>query len=233
MATAAPIHGKVGAFYAATGVIRAKTLSFAISPSRILDSASGFVNAGFVQGQKIEVSGSASNNTAGSPLTIATGGVAAGTITLTSAPTPESAGPEILIYQAAPGGAPYGFTNWSFDRTMGAEKATNFQSAGWDEFVGGIGAWKGSAERNFSIADDTWPQTNNPWAGGVVATWQWVRFFVKYVAIPSAPSPAIFYEGLAFVTASTIDWPSDGIVTQKYDIQGVGALTPVSKTSAW
>lgn len=232
---AAPKHGKVGAFYAATGIIRARTLAFAISPSRITDSGSGFVTAGFVQGQKIEVVGSASNDTSGTPRTIATGGVAAGSLTLTSAPAPEDAGPTVLVYQAAPGGAPYGFTNWAFDYINDVKQTTNFQDAnsGWHAFLGGISGWTGTAERNFSITDDTWPQTNNPWVGGVVSTWQWVRFFVQYAAIPTAPIPAIFYEGLALVTASNITYPHDDIVTQKYDIQGVGALTPVTKTSAW
>lgn len=230
---ATPIHGKTGAFYAATGIIRAKTISFAISPSRIADSASGFVAAGFVQGQKIEIVGSAANSTVGTPLTIATGGVSAGTLTLTSAPTPEAAGPEILIYQAAPGGAPFGFTSWSLDDSADVKECTTFQSNGWREFLEGIKTWKGSAERIFSLADNTWPQATNPWAGGVVSTWQWVRFFVEYAASPSAPTPAIFYEGLALVTASKVTHPHDDITKQTYEIQGVGALTPVIKTTSW
>lgn len=226
---AIPKHGKTGAFYASIGILRANTISFAISPSRILDSGNGFVTGRFAAGMKVTVLGSASNDTT---YTIDTGGVAAGALTLTGAPTPEAAGPMVTVYQAGPGGAPYGFTNWTLDWTADAPDVTNFQSSGAREFINGIYQWKGTGERNFSLEDAAW--TTNIWVGGVVNTWQWVRFFVQYAAIPTTtPGQAIYYEGLALVTATNVTWPHDGIVTQKYDIQGAGALTPVIKTTAW
>lgn len=227
---AIPKHGKTGAFYASVGFVRKNTISFAISPSRILDSGNGFVTGQFAAGMKVKVLGSVSNDA--TTFTIDTGGVAAGVLTLTGAPTPESAGPMVTVYQAGPGGAPYGFTNWTLDWTADTGETTNFQSGGAREFVAGIYQWKGTGERNFSVGDDTW--TTNIWMGGVVNSYQWVRFFVQYAASPAAsPNQAIYYEGLALVTATNVTWPHDGIVTQKYDIQGVGALTPVIKTTSW
>jgi len=228
---AAPIHGKVGAFYAALGIIRANTISFSATAS-ILDSASGFSVARFVEAQKITIVGSVANDA--STHVITGGGVSAGTITTTGTPAIVGgvAGPMILMYQNAPGGAPYGFKNWSIDWNAPTADVTNFQSAGFREFTNGIYDWKGTGERNFSLTDDTW--TTNIWMGGVVNSYQWVRFFVQYKASPAAaPNQAIYYEGLALVTSSNVTWPHDDVVTQKYDIQGVGALTPVIKTDAW
>ena len=226
---AIPKHGKVGAFYAARGIIRANTIAFAISPSRITDSANGLVTARFLENMKVTVAGSVSNNTT---YTVGAGGVAAGTLTLTSAPTPENAGPLVTVYEAGPGGAPYGFMNWSLDWTAEPAEVTNFQSGGAREFIAGIYQWKATGERNFSLEDAAW--TTNIWMGGVVNTWQWVRLFTQYAAIPTTtPGQAIYYEGLALVTATNVNFPHDEVVTQKYDIQGVGALTPVIKTTAW
>jgi len=229
---AAPQHGKNGAFYAAKGIIRTRTLAFAISPSRITDSDSGFVTAGFIQDQKIEIVGSVANDTNGTPLTIASGGVAAGALTLTAPPTIGDAGPLILIYQNAPGGAPFGFTAWTLDVVMNPAESTSLTEAGVKTFIPGTTEWKGTAERLYCESDVLWG-TTSIWAGNVTGTYQWVRFFKPYVAIPSAGTPSYFYEGLALVTASNITWPSGDIVTQKFDIQGVGVLTLVAKTSAW
>lgn len=78
--------------------ITANTISFAdTNPDTILDSADGFVAAGFEAGA-IVVSGSANNN---GNLTVESEGVAAGTITLTSSNTltVEAAGNTVIIKQ--------------------------------------------------------------------------------------------------------------------------------------
>lgn len=225
----APQHGKTGAFYAAKAILRDTTIGFAISPSRITDSGTRFVSAGFLIDMKVIAVGSASNDTTH---TITHTGLAAGTLTVGTTTATESAGPLVTLYEAAPGGAPFGFTNWTLDAGMTPADATDFQDAGAKKFIVGPSEWKGTAERNYCESDDIWGVTNI-WAGNVNGSYQWVRLFVKYAAVPTAPSPAYYYEGLALVMASNIVWPSGDLVTQKFEIQGVGALTLVTKTSAW
>ncbi len=221
----AKIHGKSGALYAASGIIRATTISFT-AINTISDSGNGFVTAGFVQGQKIIVAGSTSND---HTYTITTGGVAADSITVSATPNAvedEAAGKWITVYQAAPGGSLAGFFNWSLDWKCDLADVTDWDSSGKREFIAGVKEWSATAERN-------WHDTANVWFGAVNGTYQFVRFFVKYVASPSVGDPALFYEGLAIVTATQPSAPVDDAIKQTFNFQGVGALTPVTQTTSW
>lgn len=100
---AGPTHSKVTVEYSTrpTGnaAITAITISFAdTNPDTILDSGSGFEDAGFKEDGVITVSGSASND---GTYTIASGGVAAGALTLVGGDslTPEAAGELVTIVQ--------------------------------------------------------------------------------------------------------------------------------------
>lgn len=226
----APKHGKNGAFYAAKAILRDTTIGFTISPATITDSGNRFITQRFAVDMKVIAVGSVSNDTTH---TVTHTGLAAGALTVGATTSAESAGALITLYEAAPGGAPFGFTAWTLNWTMNPADATDFQDAGAKKFIPGTVEWSGTAERNYCESDDLWGVTSI-WAGAVNGTYQWVRLFTQYAAVPTtAPNAAYYYEGLALVTASDIVWPSGGIVTQKFSFQGVGELTPVTKTSAW
>ncbi len=221
----AELHGKTGGIYNSAGIIRAATISFNDSPSSILDSGSGFVAAGFLQNQKITVIGSASNN---NNFTIAAGGAAAGTLTLSGSPATvdETAGNLVTVYLQPSGTAVAGFHSWELNPEADVVEITDFEDAGIKAFLAGGTGWAGSAERN-------WHDDNDVWGGGAVATPRWVRFFLKYVAIPSAPDPAYYYEGMSLVKTMNMKTPASDVIRQTFQFQGVGALTLVTRTTAW
>lgn len=221
----AELHGKTGAVYAATSIIRGTGISFA-AINTISDSGNGFVTAGFVQGQKIIVVGSTNND---HTFTITTGGVAAGSLTVSATPDAvedESAGALITIYQAPAGVAVAGCTEWSADTTCAVHDVTTFEDAGQRSFLAGLKGWSGTARRFWQASDDRW-------GGSGLATFQWIRLFEKYVASPSAGDPAYFHEGLAIVTAINMTAPSGDVIGQNLTFQGVGALTFTTQTSSW
>lgn len=224
----AELHGKNGGVYNSTAFIRASTISFAISPSRILDSGNGFVTAGFLENQKITVIGSALNN---ADFTIASGGVAAGTLTLTSAPTVESAGALIKIYLQPAGTAVAGFHSWEITYEGDVVESTDFVDAGVKAFIPGGTGWSGTAER-------FWQNDTNPgaiWGGDVVDTYRWVRFFIKYVASPANTdgNRAYYYEGLSIVKTAVVKTDRKDAIRQTFTFQGTGALALITRTTAW
>lgn len=220
----AELHGKTGAIYAAAGIIRATTISFT-GPATISDSGNGFVTAGFVQAQKIIVTGSDSND---NTYTIATGGVAAGALTTTGTPntTNESAGDLVTIYQAAAGSAIAGCTDWTVSTDCTVHDVTTFEDLGIREYLAGLQGWTGTAKR-------FWQQTDDRWGGNALPNFQYVRFFTKYVAIPTGGNPAYYYEGLAIVTSIDMTTPAGEVIGQNITFQGVGSLTLTTATAAY
>jgi len=221
----AELHGKTGAIYAAAGIIRATTISFS-AINTISDSGNGFVTAGFVQGQKITVVGSDSND---HTYTITTGGVAAGAITVSATPDAvedEAAGDLITIYQAAAGTAIAGCTDWTVNTDTVVHDVTTFEDAGIRAYLSGVSGWTGTAKRFWQAADDRW-------GGNALPNFQYVRFFTKYVASPSKGDPAYYYEGLALVTSIDMTTPAGEVIGQNINFQGVGSLTLTTATAAY
>jgi predicted secreted protein len=218
-------HGKTGGVYAASAIRRATTISFT-GTDTISDSANGFVTAGFVQAMKIVVIGADSYNN--NTYTIATGGVAAGAITTTGTPNTvnEAAGNLVTIYQAPAGSAVAGFYNWKLDWKSDVAEVTDFGSSGAREYLAGVKEWTATAER-------FWQTDDNIWNGSGIGSLQWVRFFTRYVAIPTAPDPAHYFEGLAEIKTINYRTPNDDAIKQTFEFQGIGALASTVKTSAW
>ncbi len=221
----AELHGKTGGVYNSAAIIRATTISFAISPSRILDSGNGFVTAGFLENQKITVIGSTLNN---ANFTIASGGVAVGALTLTGAPSVESAGALVTIYLQPAGTAVAGFHSWEITLEADVVESTYFTAAGVKEFILGGKGWSASAER-------LWQDDNDIWGGGAVGTPRWVRFFLKYVASPANTdgNRAYYYEGLSFVKTAVGTTDSKDAIRQTFSFQGVGSLALITRITAW
>lgn len=222
----AELAGKTGALYYSTGTIRATTISATGTSDLINDSGSGFVNAGFVAGDKIVASGftEASNN---GLHTIAGGGVAAGVLTLSGATLVTEAAGDIVTIVTAPDDAQLlGFFSWTIDTTTDLTEITAFEDgiAGGKVYLPTLVDWTATAERY-------WLTNQN--LDSFLGTQKWVRFFVKWVATPSGGDPSYYYEGMCEVNGNSIETPVGDVVKETLTFQGDGALTLVTRTSAW
>lgn len=230
-------HGKLGAVYAPAGLIRATTISFTASGGYINDSGNGFITSGFQPGQVIVVTGSASNN---ATFTIATGGVAAGKLTVTGTPTGvqnELAGATVLIVVKAPGTVIAGCSNWTLDKTIDLGETTDFQDGGT---AIGATSHKGIKTRIAGLFDWTataegfWDDATTKWRGGTAQGGiVMVRLFEKYVASPSAPDPAYYWEGLAYCEKSNTKVDVQDVNKQTLNFTGIGVITYTTKTASW
>lgn len=218
----AKLHGKTGAVYYG-GWINATTISFAAT-TKIYDSAKLFVKSGFYPAQSITVSGSTSND---GTYTIATGGVAPGTLTVTASTIGnESAGDEVTIAANAPGTLGASFMNWEIEDTVDTHDVTDFDSVDVHDFHVGLDKWTGTAERWVTDA----AATTDAWVG----TNKYMRFFVKYVASPSAGDPAYYHEGVALITNVRTSAPANDMLRQTITFEGRATLSAiVTKTSSW
>jgi len=219
----AEIHGKNGGIYLPNGFIRAATISFNTSDNAINDAGNGLLTAGFTNGKTIAVSGTVSNN---GVWTLAPTGITAGKMVVTTDNTTELEG-QIVTIVTTSGTIAGGFFDWNLTLTAEAFDVTDFSNAGVKAFIVGQTGWTGSGNRNW--VDDT----SNPDNQGWLNAYRWVRFFVKYVAIPSSGTPAYYYEGLAICNSINSTTPNGDVVKQALTFQGVGALTPVTRTTAW
>jgi hypothetical protein len=223
----AELHGKTGGVYNSAAIIGATTISFENGSSHIHDSGNGFLTAGFLASQKITVIGAAQSGNNNS-FALTGSGAAAGTLTITGTPplVDESAGNLVTIYLQPAGTAVAGFHSWEITHEGDIPEVTDFSDAGVKAYMAGGTGWTGSGER-------FWQTDNDVWGGGAVGTPRWVRFFLKYVAVPSAPDPAYYYEGLSFVKTGTVKTDVADVIRQTFQFQGSGALTLVTRTSAW
>lgn len=103
-----------------------------------------------------------------------------------------------------------GFFKWSIDPKGDDSAATTYESGGWKEFVRVLNGWAGSAE----------------------AYWGDGRFFdslgeiiVVKLYMDAGASQRCF-EGFALITTEGIETPTDGLVQDKIDFEGVGPLYP-------
>jgi hypothetical protein len=221
----AEIHGNQGSIFYRSGYIAATTIAFVDSnPDTITDSGNGFVDAGFVAGDTIAVTGSTDNN---DEYTIDTGGVAVGTLTLIGGDslTVEGAGDPVII-QTVPGTELGGFFNWSLNWTGEVHDTTAFSDGSARTFTSGLTGWTVSAEKWWLTGAGTANQ--GPAVGDSVV----LRLFVIYTATP-AVTTNYYYEGSAIVTAHNPTTPVDGIVKGTLTFQGSDTLTFVTRNTAW
>lgn len=103
--------------------------------------------------------------------------------------------------------------SWSLDLGADDIDVSNFDSAGWKEFLSGLKEWSGSFEGNFAPDDTTGQRALlTAWLNGEALT---ATFKV---------SEAITFTGKILVKPS-IETPVDGEVTFSVDAQGTGPLT--------
>lgn len=218
----AEVHGKLGALYYSRGYIKATTIAFVDSnPDTITDSGSGFVTAGFTATDKITVVGSTSND---GTYTIAN--VAAGTLTLDAGDTlvAEVAGDDVTIDQADPGTQLAGFFDWSLDLGADVAEVTDFGDAGIKAFIAGGSGWTGAARKHWMSEGN-----QDAWIGNTYT----IRFFAKYVAVPSGGDKAYFYQGRAIVNGIATTEAHDTVVEQALTFQGIGAIALQTQQAAW
>lgn len=219
----AEMAGKLGALYYSTATLRDTTISFSGTSDRITDTKSRFVSSGFENSDVIVISGSASNN---GTLTVTT--VAAGYLQMSAAALiDETAGNEVTIVTAPDDAQLLGFSNWSLDQKIDTEDITTFENGiadGYKRYAAILKDWTGSADR-------LWLTT--AFYDSFLGLQKWVRFFVKWVAIPTAPDPSYYYEGMCDITGVSVNEPVGAVVKSTITFQGDGALTLVTRTTAW
>lgn len=219
----AEIAGKLGAVYYSTATLRDTTISFNGTSDRISDSKSRMVSSGFENGDKIVVSGALNS---GNNTTFTVDEIAAGYLGVTSDLTDESAGYEVTIVTAPDDAQLMGFFNWTADNKADVEEITKFEdgTTGYKTYLPVLNDWSGSAERFWltTSAYDTF-----------LGTQKWVRLFVKWVAIPSGGDPSYYYEGMCQVTGVSVNEAVGSVVKSTITFQGDGALTLVTRTTAW
>ncbi|HDY88886.1 MAG TPA: hypothetical protein ENH82_12340 [bacterium] len=221
----AEFAGRLGALYYSTGTIRERTISFTAT-STISDSGLGFVDAGFTVGDEITVTGAdtgANNDT----FTISGGGVSSGAITVVeSSIETESAGESITIVTAPDDAQLLGFYNWSLEHTADMIDITAFEDgiAGYKNYFPILNDWTATADRYWlsSVPTAAW-----------VGTEKWIRLFIKWVTTPSGGTPSYFYEGMCSVSNFSVNQAVGDVVKSTLTFQGDGALTLVTRTSAW
>ncbi len=226
------LHGKVGAMYYSRAHIADDDISFGNDNPDIISTAGGsFTAAGFLPDMLITVSGSTVNN---DDFTIETGGgsVTAGAITLVAGDTltTEAAGDDVVIFESPRGTQLLGFRGWSFDdgvdiidKTDFADGATNIKTK-----IVALKDWSATCE-SYWLDDTLYDLTVN----ATHVTGKYVfRFFVRNAADPTGTT-AYYYEGLGIVANEPVNVPADELVARQLNIVGTGALTFVTRTTAW
>jgi len=176
----------------------------------ITDSGSGFVTAGFENGDIITVSGATDDSDNGDyTLT----GVAAGTLTMATGQftTGEGAGALITVQEALPGTQVLGFHTWAVDRTVDLPEVTRFEDVGIEKSIPGIKRWTGTANRFF----ETTQLAPESWLGTEVT----IRFFYLYDAAPNVTT-VYFHEGKCLVGGISTDADTQDIVGETITFKG-------------
>lgn len=223
----AEIHGAQGSIFYRNGYLSDDGIAFveAGANDQLTHDLDGFVDAGFLAGDTISVSGSGAGNDG--EYTIDAGGVAIGIITLSAGDdvADEGAGPTIII-QSVPGIELGGFFNWSVSWDSEVHDITDFDDDTERVFKGGLTGWTGTAESWWltgGAAADTEPQPGDT---------HYLRFFVVYDAAPNVTTN-YYYEGSAICTAVSPTTAVDAIVKGTISWQGSSTLLWTTRTIAW
>jgi hypothetical protein len=119
-----------------------------------------------------------------------------------------------------------GFYNWAISYKVDIFDATAFDtSSGGRSYIPSITSWTAKADKYFLSTGNN----VSGWLGYPIKA----RFFLKYVASPSATDATRFYEGDTIITGIDQGTPVDALITQSIGFQGVGALTLQTQTTAW
>lgn len=224
----AKTHGKSGALYYPAGYLKDITISLTATPNkRILDSGNRIITSGFLDGQKVVMTGAAKEEN--NRVFTITGSPAAGYMTVVETPTAESAGNLITVVVAAPGTVAGGFFNWEMDTSGNPADVTDFQDAGTKSFIPGDAEWKLTAER-FFLTTDTTANSPDAWLNNV----KFLRFFTKYVGSPTGGNPAYYYEGTAMLNSYKPLTSKGDVIKVSLEFQGIGAIpTLITRTTSW
>lgn len=207
----AELRGAMGALFRGAAGIYSKNLIFAAADSSVSNSDNLFVTSGFIDDQKVRIYGSTSNDGAQQ-----THSVAAGKIVFEGAVVNETPSTSVFIYSEAPGTQVTGFYGWVINKTMTQLEATDFADVGEKTYLVGDIEWTATAQAHW-MSDDL---VIDSYFGEPLL----VRFFTKYSASPSAPSPVYLYEGLAIVTGLSVDTKVGDIVQRPLTFTGVSPL---------
>ena len=215
------VAGYEGAVYYRHGYFSG-TVSFAdASPSADTITASSLSSAGFAASDTIEVTGTTSND---GNYTIAS--ISASVITLSASDTLTSqASVASTVIQTLPGTQLGGFHNWTVTYDAGLYETTAFEDAGTRTYISGYKGWSATADKYYltSSSKATWVTS-----GSTIK----VRFFINYESSPSSTA-AHYLEGSAVVVGYDTTTPIDGAITQSMRLQGKGALSFVTRSTAW
>jgi len=187
-----------------------------------------FVNEGYKEGMLITLSDAV---TTGNNRTFTiVEPVTSGTITVSSGEglvaSTGDASTGITFLEAEPGYPEAGFYNWAINYKVDLLDKTNFDtSSGGRSYIASIKDWTAKADKYFLSTGNA----VNDWLGDTVKA----RFFINYVATPSTGDASHYYEGNTIVTGIDIGTPVDALITQGISFQGVGTLTPTTRTWTW
>jgi len=236
----AVISGVNGAVYwneGLTDTAVANSIVFSSGDKTITASTAGgvsstgilnFVTEGYKGGMLVTLSGAGTteNNRTFTISTVSSGVITVSEAVTSSTGTGETDTGVITMLEAEPGYQEAGFHNWTVNYKIGLLDTTAFDtSSGGRSYLTNITDWTASADKYFL-------STGNPvndWLGETVKA----RFFMKYVASPSSTDAARYYEGNTIVTGIDMGTPVDALITQGISFQGVGALTPTTRVTAW
>lgn len=219
-------------YFSSGGTILASSSGGSGSTGAMLD----FETLGYKANMLIAVSGcsyavgSTGTSTTGNNQIITLATVSSGLMTVSTGDTlitsTSGEAAAVTFTQQNPGLEQAGFYNWTINYKINLLDKTAFDtSSGGRSYVSGITEWTASADKWFFSTGNN----ASSWVGETVK----VRFFINYVAIPSTGSPSKYYEGDTIVTGMDVGSPVDALITQTVSFQGVGALTPTTKTAAW
>ena len=217
--------GKTGAIFYRKAWIQEATLALVDGgggSDTITDSASGFVTAGFENGDIITVSGATDSN---DNVTVTLTGVAAGTLTFATGTftTGEGAGALITVTEALPGTQVLGFHNWSLDQEIELPDVTRFEDVGIEKHITGVRSWSATADRFF----ETTQLAPDSWLGTEVT----IRFFFLYNAAPNVTT-VWFLEGKTIVNNISSDAEVSGVVGETIAFTGQAQAAITATTIA-
>ena len=219
----AALSGKTGGLFYRKAYIQAITLALVdggVGDDTITDSGSGFVTAGFENGDIITISGATN---AADNITVTLTAVLAGTLSFAtgSFTAGEGAGALITVQEALPGTQVLGFHTWSIENAVDMLDVTAFEDVGIEKNVAGIRRWSATADHFFQTSQLT-PES---WLGSQLV----VRFFTVYNASPNV-TQVEFFEGKCFGSGISPTTDVQGVVdgaftftgTAKASISGTG-----------
>lgn len=226
----AELAGHVGDIRTKASLV-ARTISFVNNgggQDYFLDSAAGFVSAGFTASMLLTLSGAAAGTNNGS-FTAATVHAGGATITVSAAQTLQtaSAGAEITVVERTPGTQLGGYFNWRLTYEIDTLDVTDFGDGDTRAYLATIKDWTATAEKHW-VTGAANQYNQDSWMGKEKV----VRFFTRYDAAASTTN-AYYYEGHAIISGIDITTDVNTVVTEPVTFKGTGPLTFNTRSTAW